>query len=314
MNSQRYRNWCFTAFTDPAYNEVDYAQLRGCRYMVYQHEICPETGQDHWQGYVEFTTSMRLSRVKEVLGDSTMHLERRLGSRDQARDYCMKLDTAFPGEHPREFGQFGASRQGERNDLSAAKKKIQAHTSWDDVINDEELIPTVARHRQWAREVYEHRPVEFPVPDIQLYGWEQEAAEYLEGKPQKRKIIWIWSSESGTGKSTFFDYCSSKWSVLPGADYSNTLYAYDGHDIIWFDLTRSQSAEHLPYHALEKLSNGGFHMSTKYVSVRKFVFCHIVVTANIPPDETCLPSRCSILHAVVAPAVPAGSPDLLDDS
>lgn len=313
LMSNRYRNWCFTAFTDVT--NLDWDNMRTVRYAVFQHELCPRTAQDHWQGYIEFTVATRMSAVKELLEDRSVHLEARRGTREQARAYCMKADTRFPGEEPYEFGEW-TGRQGQRTDLVEARKVIESSPSWVSVLRNDDITPAVARHRNWAREVYENRPREMPPPEIQLYQWEKQAIKVLEGKPQKRQVLWIWSAESGTGKSTFFDYCSCRWNVLPGSDYANTLYTYDDHPIIWFDITRAQSAEHIPYHAIEKFSNGGYHHSTKYVSVRKLILAHVVVTSNVPPDEEKLPKRCKIILAstiLVRPPSPQLTESDLDD-
>lgn len=249
-----------------------------------------------------------MSAVKDIFKDRTIHLEQRRGTREQARQYCMKADTAFPGENPTEYGEW-TGKQGTRTDLNDARAKIEQHKSWSNVLRDPEITSAVARHKNWAREIYESRDRNYKPPEIQLYAWEKEASELLEGKPEKRRVIWIWSAESGTGKSTFFDYCSARFNVLPGEDYPNTLYAYDDHAIIWFDLTRADSNAP-PYKALEKFSNGGYHISSKYVSCRKLVDAHVVVTANFPPDESQLPSRCYLIKAQVDQP---GSPEM-DDS
>lgn len=311
---KQFRNWCFTAYNDP--NAVDFDEVRTLRYVVFQHEVCPDTGRDHWQGYMEFTVPKRMNEVKDILQDRTVHLEQRRGTREEARAYCMKEESRAPGEEPVEYGTWTGKNERARTDLNAAKTIIKSCKTWAEVLANDEITTTVARHKNWAREIFDNRTVEVEKPVMDLYEWEAEAMELLEGKPEKRRIIWIWSIESGTGKSTFFDYCSHRWNVLPGTDYVNTLYSYDGHEIIWFDLTRSQSDEHMPYHALEKLSNGGYHLSTKYVPCRKYVFCHIVVTSNIPPNVAKLPDRCYQIHANkdYAPLpTPPASP-YLDDS
>lgn len=310
----RYRNWMVTWFTDPT--GLDFDGMRTLRYLVFQHELCPLTARDHWQGYAEFTVPKRMAAVKELFEDRTIHLEARRGTREQARRYCMKEDTRFPGEEPYEFGEWDRV-QGQRTDLIEARKSIEASPSWVSVLRNDDLTPAVARHRNWAREVYENRPRDLPPPEIQLYQWEKKALKVLEGTVKKRRVLWIWSAESGTGKSTFFDYCSCRWNVLPGSDYANTLYTYDDHPIIWFDITRAQSSEHIPYHAIEKFSNGGYHHSTKYVSVRKLVSAHVVVTSNVPPDEEKLPRRCEIILAstiLSRPPSPNPSSPSLDDS
>lgn len=294
----RYRNWCFTMYVDP--KDIDWDTTRNVRYVVHQHELCPETARDHWQGYIEFNKAVRMAEVKRILADRGVHLEQRRGTRAEARAYCMKTDTRFDAdEEPFEWGDWTGADERKRTDLVAAKAEIQRCKTWSEVLANDEITNVVARHKNWAREVFDNRPIEADPPQINaLYGWEEEAMEHLEGKPERRKILWIYSQESGTGKSTFFDYCSHRWNILPGTDYVNTLYAYDGHYAIWFDLTRSQYNDELaPYHALEKLSNGGFHLSNKYVTVRKYVSCHIVVTANGPPNTGKLPDRCTIIIA-----------------
>lgn len=310
--TQRLRNWCFTAFSDPA--SVPFAKLRNVRYCVYQHELCPTTAQDHWQGYIEFTEPMRLEAVKRIFDDRTLHLEVRRGTRDQARAYCMKEDTRFPGDEPIEYGDWERS-QGERVDLDAARTLLKKHKKWSDVLDDPDLTKVCARHGKWARDIFENRPLDYESPALELYDWEKEALTVLEGKPVKRQVLWIWSAESATGKSTFFDYCSGKWNVLPANDYVNTIYSYDANDIIWFDLSRAQAGLDIPYLAIEKLSNGGFHLSTKYVPCRKLIQCHIVVTCNAAPDESRLPERCKVIQAEKPPARPATppSPDIFQD-
>lgn len=78
------RSYCFTAWKKPIYTDAP------VRYIVVGEEICPTTGKLHYQGYVEFTRSVRMNAVKKYFSDNTMHLEKRKGSREQARCYCMK--------------------------------------------------------------------------------------------------------------------------------------------------------------------------------------------------------------------------------
>jgi hypothetical protein len=88
------RDWCFTAWNEPQFNEK-------MRYMVYGEELCPKTNKLHYQGFVMFKLQHRLKKTKELLecGVET-HIEPRRGTRDQARNYCMK-DNKY-----KEFGQF----------------------------------------------------------------------------------------------------------------------------------------------------------------------------------------------------------------
>lgn len=308
MGSPR-RNWCFTINESREVDELfpeafdtyvneDSQFKKDVKACVWQWEIAPETNRRHIQGYVELNKPMRISGLKALFRCPTMHCEARRGTRQQAREYCRKAESrAGPEAGPFECGDFGIEERA-RTDLNEARLAIQRHASWSAVVNDPEIANEVARYRGWAREVYENRPVEVPAPEIILRTWQQELIGMLDEPVQKRRIIWIWSTESGTGKTTMFDYCSALYNILPGGDYQNTLYAYDGQGVIWFDLSRHQTHEHIPYHALEKFSNQTLHLSTKYVTCKKYVSAHIVVTANIAPDETRLPDRCAKIYAV----------------
>lgn len=297
LMANRLRNWCFTSYDWEQFKVPD--EDPDFRYCVYQPEACPTTKKYHYQGYIEFNKAKAFSTVKELLGDPTVHLEPRRGTREQARAYCMKDDSRLPGYKPIEFGQWTGGNERTRTDLNEARLKIQAHHSWHAVINDPELCAVLARHGNWARQVYDNRDFEQDPLDLDLYTWQREVLGMLDEPIQSRRIIWIWSRESGTGKSTFYDYVCrhNSYDVLPGSDFDNTLYAYDGQGVLWFDLTRAQSSEHVPYHALEKFSNCTVHLSKKYSSCKKYVKAHVVVTANIPPDENKLPDRCVIVYA-----------------
>jgi hypothetical protein len=62
---------------------------------------------------------MRMSAVKTLFKDEQMHLEPRHGTREAARDYCMKEDTRIPDTEPQIYGYFD-SQQGKRRDIEDA--------------------------------------------------------------------------------------------------------------------------------------------------------------------------------------------------
>jgi len=293
--AKQLRNWCFTSYDLENFKLPD--EDPRFRYCVYQAEKCPETQRVHLQGYIEFNSAVSFGPLKTMFGDPSIHLEARRGSRAEARAYCMKNESRYAD--PIEFGTWTGPEERARQDLNEARERIQAKRSWNDVLNDPELCNIVARYPRWAREVFDARNIDVPPPDIILRDWQTQVLDMLDEEPVKRRVIWIWSEESGTGKTTFFDFCSSRFNILPATDFTNTLYAYDGQRVIWFDLTRAQSADYSPYHAIEKFSNCTFHLSTKYTSTRKYVNAHVVVTANRPPDHVNLPQRCIEIKATI---------------
>lgn len=294
---QRFTNWMVTSFDLDEFHVPD--QHPEFKYMVYQIEECPLSGKWHVQGYLELKRQCNLNIVRAMFAPAIVHLDRRMGTQAQARAYCMKLDSRV--SDPMEWGDYQEVQPGKRLDLTNAAKLIRAARSWNDVINNDELFVVVSKHLTWAREIFNAREQVIPDPGITLRMWQKDVLEVLELEPVKRQVIWIWSALSKTGKTTFFDYCSHKYSVLPATDWVNTLYIYDGQRIIWFDRTRQESRGERNvdqfYVDLEKWSNHTFHTSTKYQPVRKLVRAHVVVTANCGPDHSRLPERFRVVVA-----------------
>lgn len=94
-NPQR-RHWCWTLWLPDDASEEDAEGMARAihestdiRYSVCQGERNDTLTRIHLQGYTEFNRSLRMSEVKKALGGHTsMHLEVRVGSRADARNYC----------------------------------------------------------------------------------------------------------------------------------------------------------------------------------------------------------------------------------
>lgn len=103
--STKSRSYCLTVWEKPDLKKLP----EGIRYVIYGEEICPKTGKVHWQTYAETFNSQRISFYKKIYGKS-VHLERRNGTREEAREYCKK-DNKYV-----ELGKW-ISGQGHRSDL-----------------------------------------------------------------------------------------------------------------------------------------------------------------------------------------------------
>lgn len=88
--------------------------VRGC---IWQKEK-GESGTEHFQGYIEFTKKMSFKAIKEVLGERA-HVEQRMGTREQAINYCQKADTRIDG--PWTFGDMKLDKPGKQGDRSDLK-------------------------------------------------------------------------------------------------------------------------------------------------------------------------------------------------
>jgi len=111
--TRQHRAWCFTSFSDA---RPDFP----CRYLVFQHERCAETGRLHWQGYCLFDAPKRFGGVKGLLPEA--HWEPRRGTHEEARAYCTKDLTRVDG--PYERGD--PPKPGSRTDLGALCKAVAA--------------------------------------------------------------------------------------------------------------------------------------------------------------------------------------------
>lgn len=107
------RSYCLTSYTEDTKWDIS----EKYRYLIVGTEICPTTGRKHFQCYIELHKPQRAAYIKKIFNDKTIHIEKRLGTRDQAREYCKK-DGDFV-----EFGEW-ISGQGHRSDLKKITDKI----------------------------------------------------------------------------------------------------------------------------------------------------------------------------------------------
>lgn len=96
------RQWCWTLNNpekDPELSKwLDFLKEES-KYTVFQPE---EESTVHLQGYSEFKRKWYLTELKKV--NNRVHLEPRKGTREEARNYCMKDESAI--DDPIEFGEW----------------------------------------------------------------------------------------------------------------------------------------------------------------------------------------------------------------
>jgi hypothetical protein len=113
--SVRFRNYCLTSFKVENYvlwQSLDTKGSDKIQYLIYQMEETKE-GKRHIQGYVEFKMPISMKRIKEIFSDSTLHIEPRRGTAQEASDYCTKVESRVMD--PVKRGEI--SRQGTRTDI-----------------------------------------------------------------------------------------------------------------------------------------------------------------------------------------------------
>jgi hypothetical protein len=206
----RRRNWVFTLNNPTETGEELRERLSGVnhfRYLVFQKEQ-GENGTPHFQGYMEFTNGKPMSWLKNNIS-GTAHFEPRRGTREQARDYCMKEDTRVEG--PWEAGVF--TTQGERTDITKFKDAIKSGKRKRDLLDDfDRQIAKFPKFYDAVRSLY--RPVredDTYEGVVLLYGW------------------------PGTGKTRFvYDNYPDYWEQGIGSG-SAWFDGYDGQKVVLFD-------------------------------------------------------------------------------
>lgn len=117
------RNYCFT-WNNPTSTPRELCDILEpiVKYAVFQTErgegrventgdLTPR-GTEHYQGYVELKKPMRITALQKIV---KMSYFPRRGTREQARDYCMKTETRVEG--PWEIGLWSGKSQGRRMDI-----------------------------------------------------------------------------------------------------------------------------------------------------------------------------------------------------
>jgi len=91
------------------------------KYAICQIERGGNTGRMHLQGYLEFKGDCRIGTIQRVM--PSCHLERRRGTAEQARNYCLKAKTQVMG--PWEVGVWSPKEPGKRTDLMNLRRDLE---------------------------------------------------------------------------------------------------------------------------------------------------------------------------------------------
>jgi len=249
--------FCGTAFQDdpPAYDGGSRIQ-----YLVYQPESTT-AGNKHWQFYVEFTGRVSIATAQRILQTPGAHLERRLGTAAQARDYCCKERTRISGYDPVEHGCISNPEPGKRNDIIALRSAAQDCTCLSDLINDDGIVNSFARYGRFAERVF-------------------AAAEKERSKAWRVVTVYVYWGATGTGKTRRayessddlykWDVCSPEW--WDGYDGETTLLI----DEFYGQLKPSRMLQLLDGYSLRLPIKGGFTYAR---------WDTVYITSNSHPDS-----------------------------
>jgi len=266
-------------------------------FLIFQHEKCPTSGRDHWQGYVEMKKGSSIMQIQQSLElNYTTHLETRIGSAWEAAEYCAKPDTAQDPLGAHIYGPYpeqDKKGKGHRTDLKAVAELMKEGKSMKQIAAAHPI--ECMKYPQGIKFVKGLlTPKTFIKPEIKLRGWQDKIIEIADKGFVRRQIIWNHSYESGTGKTTFVEYLQWKYgiSMMEGLwNWENMLMNYDDHKVIYFNIPRDEGITSHHMQILEKISDGGQRTLGKYEGGIKDIRAVIIVTSNEPPPYDRLPKR-----------------------
>lgn len=178
----------------------------GIVYIVIGQETGSQ-GTFHLQGYTEFSSRIRLSKAKEILGTPRLHLEISKGSGEQNREYCLKDGNVLlelgaikdPYAGQRKGGQKRASQLDER--LTSIKETIDSGGSIEDCWNQD-----FAAMVRYGKGIYDYA--------------------ILKNVLRKPPKVIVLTGAAGTGKTRFvYDHAR--------IFFDNDIWSYPGKE--WFD-------------------------------------------------------------------------------
>lgn len=262
---RKFRNICWTLYAQPnIHTAIDVSDTvrTVVEYYVYQPELCPNTGQRHWQGYMELKDQLTLSTIKsKIFEDDTVHIEERRGTAEQAAEYCMDIAKREPGADVVEWGR--RKHQGQRKDLFDF---IDASKEGQSLSSLRQGMPHVAsRAMQWCNAVHADIRRE-QIPELRflfvavLYG----------------------GAGSGKTRAAHAMYGESMFTITPSMEHKNWWCGYDMEEALLIDDFDGISFEFrfllrlLDIYRLQLPTKGGHTWAA---------WTHVVITSQYHPDR-----------------------------
>ncbi len=239
------------------------------RFIVWQLEICDESGRLHHQGYVEFKRSMRRDAAKRLLGGDHIHIEPRRGTQSETISYCKEIGkraattAAHPHPGPHVIGTMAASQ------------RANALSKWRSVLD-------MIKANVNGQELCEAHP-----SIIGMYNRGVNAMRFIQMKTNSRiwrslNCEWYWGP-TGLGKSRKAEYFNNAgYRLSTYADKTTWWDGYEGEkDVIIDELVRGS----IPYAELLCILDGyQYRLGTKGGHTYA-LWTHVVITSNSSPQE-----------------------------
>lgn len=277
--------------------------FRGCK-VVMCPERCPTTNRWHVHACVLAPNVMSRRQLQTIFGFWDFRPMR--GQPAQARDYAIKNGgmVAYVGD-PQVWDTADAIRQTAIpidwsyviTCCNAVRNFKQFKRAYIDT-GDEMCTRAAIARCSFIKELIAANSPPKRVINHLLTLWQRSIITACLDSPvaSHRKIWWIWSAESATGKSSLVDLLiqhSLKVFIYPqDSSFKDAIHMYDDQPVTVFDVPREGRLDGL-YTVLEQISDQNLVSAGKYFGACKRFFCHTVVLSNFAPEHERLPGRIS---------------------
>lgn len=252
------RRWIFVV-NNPTDDEQSALKVphQKIRYMVWQLEA-GENNTPHIQGYCELSSPVRLSGVKQIVGQRA-HVEKAITDQSINRTYCTKeprLDGPF------EYGTPGVT-QGSRTDIQACI----------DTVLESGSVAAAEQH---------------PVTYAKFYRGIEHVAKLRKTEKRNWKTeVWWLTGNPGSGKSFYADRTIVDSSSVYRKPMGRWFPGYDGQsDIIWDEISENEDFSLL----LQCMDQYGLCVETKGGHT-EYLAKKLVITSTMTPQEWCIKNK-----------------------
>lgn len=207
------------------------------------------TGNMHWQLYIECSERITFGKLHKFF--KGVHLERRMGTAQDAIAYCQKDDETFQGCRFR-YGAFFIGGKGARTDLSDVKEALKTQPL--EVVADNHFETFIRYHSGMTT----------------FSNW------YQPTRDQSPIDVYILIGPSGTGKSTLAKILERQWGQAYRQSGGKWWFGYRGEDYVIVDEFEGQ----WPYAFWKRACDrGGFTIEGKGTE-RQLLATKFVFTSN----------------------------------
>lgn len=142
----------------------------------------------------------------------------------------------------------------------------------------------------WTKGI--RKPIIDPLEGKELYDFQKEILEIIQGKPDDRKVYWFWDFQGCKGKTSLAKHICMHYNALyvqgKASDIKygviDMIKKKGEIDIVIMGLPRSYE-QFVSYDAIESIKDGIFYSSKYESGMCIFNSPHVIILANFEPDE-----------------------------